>query len=98
MLDRHARDLTTRLFTPVARTLLRAGVGPDTVTVVGTLGVSLGALVLFPLGHLFWGTLFITAFVFSDLVDGIMAREAGSTGRWGAFLDGFAEFDPLFAF
>ena len=35
MLDRHARDLTTRLFTPVARTLLRAGVGPDTVTVVG---------------------------------------------------------------
>jgi len=71
----------------VARTLLRAGVSPDTVTVVGTLGVSLGALVLFPLGHLFWGTLFITAFVFSDLVDGIMAREAGSTGRWGAFLD-----------
>lgn len=87
MLDRHARGVTTRLFTPVARTLLRAGVGPDTVTVVGTLGVSLGALVLFPLGHLFWGTLFITAFVFSDLVDGIMAREAGSTGRWGAFLD-----------
>ena len=87
MLDRHARGVTTRLFTPVARTLLRAGVSPDTVTVVGTLGVSLGALVLFPLGHLFWGTLFITAFVFSDLVDGIMAREAGSTGRWGAFLD-----------
>ncbi|MFJ3311251.1 phosphatidylinositol phosphate synthase [Micrococcus endophyticus] len=87
MLDRHARGATTRVFTPVARALLRAGVSPDAVTVVGTLGVSLGALVLFPLGELFWGTLFITAFVFSDLVDGIMAREAGTTGHWGAFLD-----------
>lgn len=87
MLDRHARGATTRVFTPVARALLRAGVSPDAVTVVGTLGVSLGALVLFPLGELFWGTLFITAFVFSDLVDGIMAREAGASGPWGSFLD-----------
>lgn len=87
MLDRHARGVTTRVFTPVARALLRAGVSPDAVTVAGTLGVSLGALVLFPAGQLFWGTLFITVFVFSDLVDGIMAREAGATGPWGAFLD-----------
>ena len=29
----------------------------------------------------------ITAFVFSDNIDGIMARLAGTTGSWGAFLD-----------
>jgi CDP-diacylglycerol--glycerol-3-phosphate 3-phosphatidyltransferase len=29
----------------------------------------------------------ITFFVFSDLVDGIMARTAGRSGPWGAFLD-----------
>ena len=87
MLDRHARGLFTRLFTPAARALLRRGVSPDAVTVVGTLGVSLGALGLFPGGHLFWGVMVITAFVFSDVLDGVMARFAGTSGRWGAFLD-----------
>jgi CDP-diacylglycerol---glycerol-3-phosphate 3-phosphatidyltransferase len=29
----------------------------------------------------------ITAFVFSDLVDGHMARLSGQSSRWGAFLD-----------
>ena len=80
MLDRHARGATTRLFTPVARALLRAGVSPDAVTVAGTVGVSAAALVLYPMDQLFWGTIVITLFVFSDLVDGIMAREAGASG------------------
>ena len=87
MLDRHARGATTRLFTPVARALLRAGVSPDAVTVAGTMGVSAAALVLYPMDQLFWGTIVITLFVFSDLVDGIMAREAGASGPWGSFLD-----------
>lgn len=87
MLDRHARGATTRLFTPVARALLRAGVSPDAVTVAGTVGVSAAALVLYPMDQLFWGTIVITLFVFSDLVDGIMAREAGASGPWGSFLD-----------
>jgi CDP-diacylglycerol---glycerol-3-phosphate 3-phosphatidyltransferase len=29
----------------------------------------------------------ITAFVFSDMLDGQMARMSGSSSRWGAFLD-----------
>ena len=87
MLNRHARAFFTRLFTPPARLLLRWGVAPDTVTIVGTLGVVVGALVFFPRGELFWGTMFITAFVFSDVLDGVMARLAGSSGRWGNFLD-----------
>lgn len=87
MLNRHARAFFTRLFTPPARLLLRWGVAPDAVTIVGTLGVVVGALVFFPQGELFWGTMFITAFVFSDVLDGVMARMAGSSGRWGNFLD-----------
>jgi CDP-diacylglycerol--glycerol-3-phosphate 3-phosphatidyltransferase/CDP-diacylglycerol--inositol 3-phosphatidyltransferase len=31
--------------------------------------------------------LVITAFVFSDLMDGYMARKTGHTSAWGAFLD-----------
>jgi CDP-diacylglycerol--glycerol-3-phosphate 3-phosphatidyltransferase len=91
MLNRHARGFFTRLFTPVARWLVRRGVSPDAVTIVGTLGTSLGALILYPLGQLFWGTMVILAFIFSDVVDGIMARlpESGDRGdgRWGSFLD-----------
>ncbi|ELT44927.1 phosphatidylinositol phosphate synthase [Arthrobacter nitrophenolicus] len=87
MLNRHARGFFTALFTPLARWLLRMGVSPDAVTVIGTAGVVVGALVFFPLGQLFWGTLFITAFIFSDVLDGIMARMQDVKSRWGNFLD-----------
>jgi CDP-diacylglycerol--glycerol-3-phosphate 3-phosphatidyltransferase len=87
MLNRFARALITRLLTPVAALLLRARVSPDAVTLVGTLGVSVGALWLYPTGHLLAGTLVITAFVFSDTVDGIMARSSGRSSTWGAYLD-----------
>jgi CDP-diacylglycerol--glycerol-3-phosphate 3-phosphatidyltransferase len=87
MLNRYARGFFTALFSPLARWLLRMGVSPDAVTIVGTAGVVVGALVFYPLGQLWWGTLFITAFIFSDVVDGIMARMQERGGRWGNFLD-----------
>ncbi len=87
MLNRFARALVTRLLTPIARALLALGISPDVVTVVGTLGVCAGALAFYPRGEFLWGTLVITAFVFSDTVDGIMARTSQRSSRWGAFLD-----------
>jgi CDP-diacylglycerol--glycerol-3-phosphate 3-phosphatidyltransferase/CDP-diacylglycerol--inositol 3-phosphatidyltransferase len=86
MLERF-RAFWTRLVTPVARLLLRLGVSPDAVTLAGTLGVAAGALVFFPRGQLAVGVLVVTAFVFSDLVDGHMARLSGRTSPWGSFLD-----------
>ncbi|WP_431781445.1 phosphatidylinositol phosphate synthase [Streptomyces chumphonensis] len=87
MLNKYARAFFTRVLTPFAALLLRWGVSPDTVTLVGTGGVVAGALVFFPLGEFFWGVVTITVFVFSDLVDGNMARQLGRSSRWGAFLD-----------
>ncbi|WP_346960707.1 phosphatidylinositol phosphate synthase [uncultured Arthrobacter sp.] len=87
MLNKHARGFFTALFSPLARWLLRVGVSPDAVTIIGTAGVVVGALVFYPLGQLWWGTLFITAFIFSDVIDGIMARMQERGGRWGNFLD-----------
>ncbi|GAA8851466.1 CDP-alcohol phosphatidyltransferase family protein [Helicobacter pylori] len=87
MLNRYARAAVTRILTPVARLLLRMGISPDAVTIIGTLGVCLGALVFFPRGQLLVGVLVITAFVFSDTIDGIMARQLDRSNRWGAFLD-----------
>ena len=87
MLNRYARGFFTALFTPLARWLLKIGVSPDAVTVIGTAGVVVGALVFYPLGQLWWGTLFISAFIISDVLDGIMARMRDTGGRWGNFLD-----------
>ncbi len=89
MLNRYARAFFTKVFTPVARLFLKLGISPDVVTVVGTLGVCFGALAFYPRGgdNFLWGTLVITAFVFSDTVDGVMARMSGRSGQWGAYLD-----------
>jgi CDP-diacylglycerol--glycerol-3-phosphate 3-phosphatidyltransferase len=81
------RQFWTNLFAPIANGLLRMGVTPDQVTVVGTLGVVGGALWFFPRGQLFAGVMVITAFVFGDLLDGYMARTSGTASNWGAFLD-----------
>ena len=83
----HLRTFATKLISPVARLLLRLNVTPDAVTVVGTVGVVAAALWFFPQGQLLAGVLVITAFVFSDLLDGTMARISGRTSPWGAFLD-----------
>src|SRR3954470_12305598 len=86
MLERF-RAFWTKVFSPVARLLLRWGVSPDAVTLVGTLGVCAGALVFFPRGQLLLGVIVVTLFVFSDLVDGHMARLSGRSSPFGAFLD-----------
>ncbi len=81
------RPAIDRLLTPVGQALARTPVTPNALTVTGTLGVSAGALVLFPTGHLFAGTMVCTFFVFADMLDGTLARIKGTTGAWGAFLD-----------
>jgi CDP-diacylglycerol--glycerol-3-phosphate 3-phosphatidyltransferase len=81
------REFWTKVFSGPADLLLRLGVTPDQVTVVGTIGVVAAALWFFPRGQLLAGVLVITAFVFSDLMDGYMARKSGLSSNWGAFLD-----------
>jgi CDP-diacylglycerol--glycerol-3-phosphate 3-phosphatidyltransferase/CDP-diacylglycerol--inositol 3-phosphatidyltransferase len=86
MLERF-RQFWTNVWSPLADRLLKWGVTPDQVTIVGTLGVCFGALFFFPRGQLLVGVLVITAFVFSDIMDGYMARASGQASKWGAFLD-----------
>jgi phosphatidylglycerophosphate synthase len=87
MLGIHARPQINKVVEPVARKMVAFGITPDALTVVGTLGVSAGALAFYPRGKFLVGTLVITAFVFSDLMDGAVARVRGTSGPWGAFLD-----------
>lgn len=87
MLGIHARPQINKVVEPIARKMVAIGITPDALTIVGTVGVSAGALAFYPRGKFFVGTLVITAFVFSDLMDGAVARVRGTSGPWGAFLD-----------
>ena len=90
MLERF-RDAWAAILSPVARVLVRAGVSPDLVTILGTVGVVLGALVCFPQGWIWQGVLILTPIVFSDMIDGQMAKITNSASKWGAFLDSTAD-------
>ena len=87
MLNLRVRPALGRLVDPVASALLRTGISPDAVTLAGTLGVVLGALVFFPRGMFFPGTAVVFVSVLTDLLDGAMARKLGRSGKFGAWLD-----------
>src|SRR5260370_10209451 len=76
-----------RLLAPAGEALARTPLTANMVTVIGAVGVTAGALTLFPTGHLFIGTVVCTAFVLTDMLDGALARARGSSGSFGAFLD-----------
>src|SRR5215831_5289542 len=81
------RPFFARLFNPVAQALARTPVTPNMITVAGTVGVSAAALSMFPIGELFPGAATATVFVFTDMLDGQLARIKGDSGPFGAFLD-----------
>lgn len=81
------RAAYAKLSAPLAKAALRAGLTPDTVTIIGTAGTVLAALTLFPIGQLWWGAVAVWFFVLADMLDGAMARERGGGTRFGAVLD-----------
>jgi CDP-diacylglycerol--glycerol-3-phosphate 3-phosphatidyltransferase len=81
------RPAIARVLTPVGEVLARTPVTPNALTIIGTIGMSAGALWLFPTGHLFAGVMVCTGFVLTDMLDGTLARIKGTTGKYGAFLD-----------
>jgi CDP-diacylglycerol---glycerol-3-phosphate 3-phosphatidyltransferase len=81
------RPALDRVLVPAGRALARTPITPNALTVIGTVGVSAGALSLFPIGELFAGTMVCTFFVLADMLDGALARVKGTSGPWGAFLD-----------
>jgi len=87
MLGLSARPVVEKVVAPLIARLARAGVTPDGITVVGTLGAVVGAVVLFGTGHLFWGTVVVTVSVLLDLLDGALARARGGGTVFGAVLD-----------
>jgi len=76
-----------RVIAPLGRSLAQAGVTPDFITIVGTIGATVSALIFYTRGSFFTGTLLVWAFVMFDMVDGAVARAGGISSRFGAVLD-----------
>jgi CDP-diacylglycerol---glycerol-3-phosphate 3-phosphatidyltransferase len=83
----NARAVVARIFNAPAHALLRMGVSPNVVTVIGTLGVAAGAIVFAVTGNYLAGVIIITLSALTDLLDGAMARARGSSSKFGALLD-----------
>lgn len=76
-----------RVATPVGKALLRVGITPDVVTLIGTAAVLVGAIGFVARGHILTGLIIITLSVCTDMLDGAMARARGYSTPFGAFLD-----------
>ena len=88
MISSALKPAVTRLVNPLARAALRVGLTPNSVTILGALGLIISAAYFYSTEQYFVGTLVITVFALSDLFDGAMARisDEGATS-WGGFLD-----------
>ncbi|HWE91885.1 MAG TPA: CDP-alcohol phosphatidyltransferase family protein [Pseudonocardiaceae bacterium] len=87
MLNIFARASVSRVTDPVGAWLVRAGLTPNAMTVIGATATCVAALWFFPRNQLVVGSLVVAALLLSDLLDGAMARTSGSVTRFGAVLD-----------
>ena len=87
MLNIFARASVSRVTDPIGAVLVRVGLTPNGMTLIGTAGAIGGALWLFPTGHLVAGTFVVWGAVMLDLLDGAMARAKGGGTKFGGVLD-----------
>ncbi|GAB2682557.1 CDP-alcohol phosphatidyltransferase family protein [Saccharopolyspora gloriosae] len=87
MLNIFARASISRWTHPLGAALVRVGLTPNMVTIIGTVASVASALWFFPRGELFVGTVVVTVFLLFDVLDGAMARAGGTSSEFGGVLD-----------
>ena len=75
-----------RLIDPVANWLVKRGVHPNTITVIGTFCTLVGG-VIYATGHIRTGGWFLGLTALFDVLDGTVARRSNRSSTFGAFLD-----------
>ncbi len=80
------RHVFKGILDPIARFLNHVGLYPNTVTILGLVGNTVGA-VLLAQGHMTIGGILILLMGPVDALDGTMARLRGMAGHFGAFVD-----------
>lgn len=75
-----------RVIEPVANWLIRRGVHPNTITIVGTICSCTGGII-YGTGHIRTGGIFLGLTALFDVLDGTVARRTNRSSTFGAFLD-----------
>ncbi|CAM3255135.1 Phosphatidylinositol phosphate synthase [Stackebrandtia soli] len=81
------RAAAAKVLDPIGAGLVRLGLAPNVITLIGTTGVVAGCVFLVARGQLAWGLVVVALAVCTDLLDGAMARAKGVSSRFGAMLD-----------
>jgi CDP-diacylglycerol--glycerol-3-phosphate 3-phosphatidyltransferase len=87
MLSVKGRRPVSVVVEPVAKALLKAGLTPNVVTVLGAFIAMAVAVFLIPTGHLVLAAVLTGLFAALDMIDGTMARLSGGGTKFGATLD-----------
>lgn len=75
-----------RVIDPVANWLVRRGVHPNSITIIGTLCSVTGGII-YGTGHISMGGFFLGLTALFDVLDGTVARRSNRSSTFGAFLD-----------
>jgi len=75
---------------PIANLLIRIGLTPTAITLIGVAGNVIGAI-LIANGQLLWGGILALVMGPFDALDGTMARLRGEASNWGAFVDAVSD-------
>lgn len=86
MLDKLFREPLGRFIAPLAKAIAKTGVSANVLTLIGTATVAVGAWFV-ATGDLALGGWILFAGVVFDILDGLVAKTAGTPNRGGAFLD-----------
>lgn len=90
MIEEHLRGRVSGALTRVATLIARTGATPNTLTLLGFLGMA-AAGALCALGWFFLAGLVVAASCVFDALDGALARATGAASTYGAFFDSFLD-------
>jgi CDP-diacylglycerol--glycerol-3-phosphate 3-phosphatidyltransferase len=90
LFDGNFRKGADRATAPVGAALVKVGVTADILTVAGVLIAALCAYAI-GTGHLMWGFVLLVASGLPDLLDGPVAKAAGTSSIRGAFFDSVSD-------
>ena len=87
MLFTQYKSTLDRVVAPLARFLLRLGLSPSAVTVIGLALVGANCLYVIRTRQLLLFCVLVSLALLVDIVDGAMARQSGRVTAFGAYLD-----------
>jgi CDP-diacylglycerol---glycerol-3-phosphate 3-phosphatidyltransferase len=82
----HLRVQFKGILDPLGAFFNRLGLMPNTMTIIGLIGTTIGSILL-ATGHITWGGIVILLMGPIDALDGTMARLRGEASKFGAFVD-----------